>query len=172
MSPENAVIDVRENHRDIDSARLRKVMGHFCTGVAVITAHDGDRPLGFTCQSVVSASLDPPYVSFCPAKTSTTWPLLRDTGNLCINILAHHQRDICASFAVRGGDKFANVDWVSTGNGAPALDGALARIEATVEFEHDAGDHTIVLARITDVVADVDGRPLLFYRGGFGGFAD
>ena len=167
MSSKNAVVDVRA----IDGTTLRKVMGHFCTGVAVITAHDGDRPLGFTCQSVVSASLDPPYVSFCPAKTSTTWPLLQATGNVCINILAQDQRDLCATFAVSGGDKFAAVDWRLSGNGAPALAGALARIEASVELEHDAGDHTIVLARVTDVVA-VDGRPLLFYRGTFGGFTD
>lgn len=166
MSSENAVVEFAE----IDSATLRKVMGHFCTGVAVITAHDGDGPRGFTCQSVVSVSLDPPYVSFCPSKTSTTWPVLRVSRNLCINILAEHQRDICSSFAASGGDKFVGVDWVSAGNGAPALTDALASIEATVVLEHDAGDHTIVLARITHVAAS-DGRPLLFYRGAFGGFA-
>jgi 3-hydroxy-9,10-secoandrosta-1,3,5(10)-triene-9,17-dione monooxygenase reductase component len=154
-----------------ETTALRSVLGHFCTGVAVITAHNADRPLGFTCQSVVSVSLDPPYVSFCPAKTSTSWPELRESRTLCINILADYQADICATFAKRGGDKFADVDWSHAGNGAPAIDGALARIEATLEFEHDAGDHTIALARITNVVAAADRGPLLFYRGGFSALA-
>ena len=57
-----------------DSASMRTVLGHFCTGVAVITGNDGTRPYGFACQSITSVSLDPPYVSFCPAHTSTSWP--------------------------------------------------------------------------------------------------
>ncbi|TQF74648.1 flavin reductase family protein [Rhodococcus spelaei] len=171
MSAEITAVADQDRLSAPDAATLRKVMSHFCTGVAVITAHDGDRPLGFTCQSVVSLSLEPPYISFCPTKTSTSWPLLREARHLCINVLAHDQKDVCSTFAVSGGDKFANVDWSPAGNGAPALGGALARIEATVEVEHEAGDHTIVIARITDLTADDEGRPLLFFKGGFGGFA-
>lgn len=154
-----------------DAATLRQVMGHFCTGVAVITAHDGDRPLGFTCQSVVSLSLEPPFVSFCPTKTSRSWPQLREARHLCINVLAHDQKDVCRTFATSGADKFADVEWTTAPNGAPALGGTLARIDATVEVEHDAGDHTIVIARITDLTADVDRQPLLFFKGGYGDFA-
>ncbi|MFE3545282.1 flavin reductase family protein [Nocardia sp. NPDC059177] len=152
------------------AAELRRVLGHFATGVAVIAAHDGTRPLGFTCQSVVSVSLDPPFVSFCPAKTSSSWPLLREQGSLCINILAEEQSALCRQFAVSGADKFAGVAWERAGNGAPALAGALAHIEVSVELEHDAGDHTVVLARVGDLRATEGGKPLLFYRGGFGGF--
>ncbi|MFC4603868.1 flavin reductase family protein [Rhodococcus kronopolitis] len=170
MSAEITVVD-ESTLSAPDAATLKKVMSHFCTGVAVITAHDGDRPLGFACQSVVSVSLDPAYISFCPAKTSTSWPLLREAGKLCINILAHDQKDVCSNFAVSGGDKFAQIDWSPADNGAPALAGSLARIEATVELEHDAGDHTIVLARISGLTADADGSPLLFFKGGYGGFA-
>ncbi|CRK53782.1 Oxidoreductase [Rhodococcus sp. RD6.2] len=154
-----------------DAATLRQVMGHFCTGVAVITAHDGERPLGFTCQSVVSLSLEPPFVSFCPTKTSTSWPLLREARHLCINVLAHDQKAIASGFARSGADKFAGVSWSPAPNGAPALDGTLARIDATLEVEHDAGDHTIVIARITDLTADIERQPLLFFKGGFGDFA-
>lgn len=167
MNADNVVVDA-----GIPApAELRRVMGHFATGVAVIAAHDGTRPLGFTCQSVVSVSLDPPYVSFCPAKSSTSWPLLRTAGALCINILAEEQSALCRQFAVSGADKFAGVDWDPAGNGAPALAGALAHIEATVELEHDAGDHTVVLARVADLRATEGARPLLFYRGAFGGFS-
>lgn len=73
---------------------MRAVLGHFCTGVAVITGHDGVRPVGFACQSVTSVSLDPPYVSFCPARTSSSWPAIRSTGRLSINVLADDQRDV------------------------------------------------------------------------------
>ncbi len=149
---------------------MRRVLGHFCTGIAVITAHDGQRPVGFTCQSVTSVSLDPPYISFCPANTSTSWPRIREIGSVCVNVLADDQQDVCARFATRGGDKFAGADWRTGTNGAPALDGTLASIEADVEFEHIAGDHTIVVARVTGLWAHEDRRPLLFYRGGYGAF--
>lgn len=155
----------------LDQAALRRVLGHFCTGVAIVTGHDGRRPIGFTCQSLTSVSLDPPYISFCPANSSTSWPLIRATGSVCINILAADQRALCAQFAVSGGDKFEGVSWHRAANGAPELDGTLASIEANFEFEHTAGDHTIVVAHVTGLRAHEGRRPLLFYRGGYGGFA-
>lgn len=155
----------------VDGARLRHVLGHFCTGVTVITAFDGADPHGFACQSVTSLSLDPPLVSFCPAKTSSSWPKMRDAGRLLINVLAHDQLALCQSFAVSGGDKFAGVDWTPGGNGAPMLPGTLAAIEIDLELEHDAGDHTIVIGRVTELDVHRDTDPLLFYRGGFGKFA-
>lgn len=149
---------------------MRSVLGHFCTGVTVITGHDGQRPHGFACQSVTSVSLDPPLVSFCPARTSTSWPHLRNSQSLCINVLAANQRDVCATFATSGGDKFDGIGWSPGTNGAPALDGVLAVVEAELEVEHDAGDHTIVLARVTGLCASPEMKPLLFFRGRFGGF--
>lgn len=156
--------------RSVEAIRLRHVMGHFATGVAVITAHDGSGPIGFTCQSVVSVSLDPPLLSFCPARTSTSWPALRDVGQLCVNILADDQDALCRQFARSGTDKFAGVEWTAAGNGAPALRGALAHVEGAIEFEHDAGDHTIVLLRVSNLHADADASPLLFFKGRFGTF--
>jgi 3-hydroxy-9,10-secoandrosta-1,3,5(10)-triene-9,17-dione monooxygenase reductase component len=153
------------------STSMRDVLGRFCTGIAVITARDGDRPYGFTCQSVTSVSLDPPYISFCPARTSKTWPTMREVGALCVNILAHDQHHVCTQFAVSGADKFSSVRWQPAANGAPLIEGAVASIEANVEFEHGAGDHTIVVAHVTGLHAADERRPLLFYRGGYGGFA-
>jgi 3-hydroxy-9,10-secoandrosta-1,3,5(10)-triene-9,17-dione monooxygenase reductase component len=137
----------------------------------VITASDGVRPYGFTCQSVTSVSLDPPYISFCPARTSKSWPTMRQFGALCINVLADDQHHVCAQFAVSEADKFGGVRWRPAFNGAPLIEGAVATIEASVEVEHEAGDHTIVVAQVTELHASDDLRPLLFYRGGFGGFA-
>ncbi|GAA1650523.1 monooxygenase [Mycolicibacterium murale] len=151
---------------------MRRVLGHFCTGVAVITGMDGSGPVGFTCQSVTSVSLDPPYISFCPANTSSSWPKIRETGSVCVNVLSAGQRDVCATFAGKGGDKFAGVQWRPSAAGAPILEGTLASIDAEVEFEHEAGDHTIVVARVTGLRAHHELAPLLFFKGGFGGFAD
>ena len=150
---------------------MRDVLGRFCTGIAVITASDGVRPYGFTCQSVTSVSLDPPYISFCPARTSTSWRTMRDIGALGVNILAADQHHVSSQFAVRGADKFGGVRWRPASNGAPLIEGALATIEATVEYEHEAGDHTIVVAHVTGLHSSDDRAPLLFYRGGYGGFA-
>jgi 3-hydroxy-9,10-secoandrosta-1,3,5(10)-triene-9,17-dione monooxygenase reductase component len=150
---------------------IRDVLGRFCTGIAVITASDGVQPYGFTCQSVTSVSLDPPYISFCPARTSKTWPMMRDIGGLCVNVLAHDQHHLSTQFAVSAADKFGGVRWRPASNGAPLIAGAVASIEATAEFEHGAGDHTIVVAQVTGLHASDDRLPLLFYRGGYGGLA-
>jgi flavin reductase (DIM6/NTAB) family NADH-FMN oxidoreductase RutF len=157
-------------HATPDATAMRAVLGHFCTGIAVITGHDGHRPVGFTCQSLTSVSLDPPYVSFCPARSSSSWPAIRSARRLSINVLADDQRDVGARFGAPGDDKFAGIDCSPGDNGAPALHGALATIEADIAFEHDAGDHTIVVAHVTGLRAHEGRRPLLYYRGGFGGF--
>ncbi|MGP4055447.1 flavin reductase family protein [Mycobacterium sp. 4D054] len=152
------------------TSEMRRVLGHFCTGIAVITAHDGERAIGFTCQSVTSVSLEPPYISFCPSLSSTSWPLIRQVGAVCVNVLAADQQDVCARFASRSDEKFAGVGWRPGRNGAPALDGALARIEADVQAEHIAGDHSIVVAEVTGLWAHAERGPLLFFRGGYGRF--
>lgn len=156
---------------ELGADTLRRVWGNFATGVAILTGHDGNEPIGFTCQSVVSVSLDPPLMSFCPAKTSTTWPRLRSLGRFCVNILAEDQIDLCRQFARSGVDKFASVDWTPTAVGVPALRGAVAHIDARLTAEHDAGDHTVVLAEVTSLTADETTRPLLFFRGAFGQLA-
>ncbi|MGB3697148.1 MAG: flavin reductase family protein [Gordonia sp. (in: high G+C Gram-positive bacteria)] len=151
----------------LESDLLREVMGHFATGVAIITGYDDAEPVGLTCQSVVSVSLDPPLISFCPAKTSSSWPRLRRSGALSINVLAEQQSALCRQFAASGTDKFAGVAHTPAGNGSPRIADALAHIEATIDAEHDAGDHTIVVCRITALSASAATGPLLFYRGAF-----
>lgn len=170
MSPKDAATTHTTTHPRPCPRDMRAVLGHFCTGIAVITGHDGQRPVGFTCQSVTSVSLDPPYVSFCPSRGSSTWPLIRAAGRMCINILADDQETVCAQFARSGGDKFAGISWSPAANGAPRLHGTLATIEADLEFEHAAGDHTIAVVHVTGLTAH-SGKPLLFYRGDYGGFA-
>jgi 3-hydroxy-9,10-secoandrosta-1,3,5(10)-triene-9,17-dione monooxygenase reductase component len=146
-------------------------MGHFATGVTIVTALDGDEPVGLTAQSFTSLSLEPPLILFCPGKTSSTWPRIEKAGSFCVNILGEAQEAICRTFAASGTDKFAGV--VSTPSdktGAPVLDDVLAWVDCTLEAVHDAGDHLIVVGRVVDLSVEQEGKPLLFYRGGFGTF--
>lgn len=155
-----------------DTRRFRDVLGRFCTGVVVVTGVDGDTPVGFSAQSFVSLSLDPPLVAVCPARSSTSWPRIRAGGGFCINVLGADQRALCERFARRGVDKFADVAWRSGVTGAPVLEGVLAWIDCELEAEHEGGDHTIAVGRVRALeMADEDAGPLLFYRGGYGAFA-
>jgi flavin reductase (DIM6/NTAB) family NADH-FMN oxidoreductase RutF len=153
---------------DIDSRLFREVMGQFATGVVVATGcHDG-MPYGFAVQSFVSLSIEPPLVALCPAKSSTSWPRIRDSGSFCINILRDNQQELCDAFARSGGNKFADFEWRTGASGSPLLKGVLAHVDCELEVEHDAGDHTIAIGRIVDLTSNGDGKPLIFYKGGFG----
>jgi flavin reductase (DIM6/NTAB) family NADH-FMN oxidoreductase RutF len=152
----------------VSPAVMREVLGHFVSGVVVVTAMSDDGPAGFTCQSFASLSLDPPLVSFAPARTSTTWPRIRRAGAFCVNVLAADHQDISAGFARSGTDKFAGVAWRPAPSGAPILEGVSAWIDCTLWNEYDGGDHTICVGRVLDLGATPDRLPLLFYRGGYG----
>ncbi|MGA4539990.1 flavin reductase family protein [Uniformispora flossi] len=155
----------------IDPARMRQVMGHFCTGVTVITAvHDG-APVGMACQSFTSLSLEPAYISFAPALTSTTWPKIRAAGTFVVNVLAADQQDVCRAMGRSGGDKFADVDWAPARNGAPRLAGSIAWIEADVDHILPGGDHEIVIGRVSELELPRDAAPLLFYKGAYAGIS-
>ncbi len=104
---------------------------------------------------------------FCPARSSSTWPRIASTGAFCANILAADQRDLARRFGVSAADKFDGVDWAPGSNGAPVLAGVLAWASCAVESVHEAGDHYIVIARVTGLGGCVAGDPLLFYRGRF-----
>ena len=166
--------DSAEEISPIDARRFRGILGHFATGVVAITAIDPEtgRPTGLAANSFTSVSLDPALVSFCVAHTSTTWPRLRMAERHCVNILSAPQRDVCLQFASSGGEKFAGLEWSESPSGEPVIDGALAWLECSVEAEHVAGDHVIVVARVHHLDRHDDGDPLVFYRGSYGTFGD
>jgi 3-hydroxy-9,10-secoandrosta-1,3,5(10)-triene-9,17-dione monooxygenase reductase component len=150
--------------------RFRDVLGRFGSGVTVVTAVSNDEPVGLTCQSFSSVSLDPPLVLFVPAKTSRAWPLIQRSGRFCVNLLAADQADLSNTMASRGTDKFADVKWTPAAQtGSPMLEGAIAHIDCSIHAVHEAGDHFVVIGRVLDLVTDDDGdddlAPLLFYRG-------
>ncbi|AEY85675.1 putative oxidoreductase [Streptomyces hygroscopicus subsp. jinggangensis 5008] len=144
---------------------VREVLGHFATGVTVITAGGPAGPLGFTCQSFVSLSLDPLLVSFSPARTSRTWPLIRTAGTFGVNVLAAGQADVSAAFARPGQGRFHGVGWSPGPGGAPRLDGVCAFLSCELWNEYDAGDHTLVVGRVVALGADPAREPLVFHRG-------
>lgn len=156
-----------------DPDLLKQVMSSFCTGVAVVTAApvgaDG-RPAGMAVQSFASLSLDPPLVCFAPARTSRSWPRIREAGRFAVNILAEDQRELSARFAASGTDKFAGVPWRAGTNGAPVLEGALAGVECDLETELPGGDHTIAIGRVTALDGPREAGPLLYFRRGYGAF--
>lgn len=156
-----------------DSATYRQVLGHFPTGVTVITAVDDGEPVGLAVGSFSSVSLDPPLVAFFPGVSSSSWPKIESSGSFCVNVLAADQEDVCRRFASKDDDKFAGLGWSPAGSGSPRLDGALAWIDCDIESVTDAGDHFYVLGRVLDLGSDdgPDGGPLVFFRGGYGRFA-
>jgi 3-hydroxy-9,10-secoandrosta-1,3,5(10)-triene-9,17-dione monooxygenase reductase component len=152
----------------VDPRVMRDVLGHFVSGVTVVTAMGADGPLGFTCQSFSSLSLDPPLVAFAPARTSRTWPQLREAGRFCVNVLAEEQSGLSRTFAGSGGDRYAGVSWAPSPHGSPMLEGVVAWIDSQLWAEYDGGDHTIVVAQVLDLGADPTRTPLLFHRGAYG----
>jgi 3-hydroxy-9,10-secoandrosta-1,3,5(10)-triene-9,17-dione monooxygenase reductase component len=156
---------------EIDYEHLKTIMGQFCTGVVVVTGCLDGRPAGFAAQTFVSLSLDPPLVALCPAKTSTSWPAIRDSGAFCVNMLAATQEALCDNFARPGGDKYVGIDWTAAVTGSPVLEGVLAYADCELAAEHDAGDHTIAVGRVKDLQLVEPGEPLLFFRGAYGSFA-
>jgi 3-hydroxy-9,10-secoandrosta-1,3,5(10)-triene-9,17-dione monooxygenase reductase component len=154
-----------------DAVTLRRVLGHFCSGVVVVTAVDGGEPVGMTCQSFSSLSLDPPFVLFSASHTSTSWPRIRRAGQFAVNILASDQRDISRVFAVSGSDKFSAVGWSAGLLGAPLIDGCVASIECRLGSVYPGGDHDIVVGAVHALREDPSLLPLLFLRSGYGRFA-
>jgi 3-hydroxy-9,10-secoandrosta-1,3,5(10)-triene-9,17-dione monooxygenase reductase component len=153
----------------IEPAVFRKVLGHLPTGVTVITADGVDGPVGMACNSVSSVSLDPPLISLCPARTSETWPALRDCRRFCVNVMANHHEDVTRAFARKGVDPVAGIAHHRR-VGGPALEDAVAWLDCEIRAEHEAGDHFIVVAQVVALNARPDVAPLVFFRGSYGTF--
>jgi len=157
----------------IDSAAYRQVLGHFPTGVTVVTAGTAaDTRVGLAVGSFFSISLEPALVGFCAGKGSSSWPRIREAGHFCINVLADDQEETCRVFASKADDKFAGIGYKAAPfSGAPLLDGVLAWIDCEIDTIHEAGDHDIVIGRVHDLSVAKEGHPLVFFRGGYANLA-
>jgi 3-hydroxy-9,10-secoandrosta-1,3,5(10)-triene-9,17-dione monooxygenase reductase component len=150
-----------------DDQRFRSVLGHFATGVTIITAMDDGEPVGLAANSFTSVSLDPPLVLFCVAHSSSTWPRIERAGTFAVNILGEGHEELSELFARRGADRFGSTPWRPGVSGAPVLEEAIAYLDCQFEAEYPGGDHKIVVGRVLDLDMREDARPLLFYKGGY-----
>ena len=163
--------DITSDSSSFDSAKYRQVLGHFPTGVTVITAVVDGTPAGMAVGSFASLSLEPPQVLFCAGHSSTTWPKIKEAGSFCVNILAEDQEDVCRVFASKAEDKFAEIGWKRSGTGSPAARRApWPTSTATSRRSSPSGDHDVVVGAVRDLDVLHEGGPLLFFRGGYGRF--
>ncbi|MBF4162098.1 flavin reductase family protein [Nocardioides sp. CBS4Y-1] len=164
---DDVVIDADDPEALARARRFRDTLSQFASGITVITTLSGGEPVGMTCQSFSSVSLEPPLVMFIPAKTSRAWPLIQRAGAFCANILASGQADLSNQMASKGADKFAGVDWEPAQvTGSPVLKGTLAHLDCRIHAAYEAGDHFVVIGRVEHLaVGDDAADPLLFFRG-------
>jgi len=152
----------------VSPAELRDAMGHFATGVTVITSVGPDgEPVGTTANAVTSLSLEPPLVLVCFDRESATLQAIRGHGAFVVNVLGHRQRQLSANFARRGlAAVWDGVRHHRGPTGSPRLADVIAIIECTTEHSLPGGDHEIIVGRVRHVETNGDGAaPLLFWRG-------
>ena len=131
-----------------DSAHFKEVLGHYVTGIVIVTAMTPEGPVGFTCQTFGSLSIVYALVFFDAITNSPSWQRVRQAEVVGINILADDQEHLARGFAVSGVDKFAGVSWVAAPNGSPFLEGAHAYLEGTIREVTNHGDHDIIVAEL------------------------
>jgi flavin reductase (DIM6/NTAB) family NADH-FMN oxidoreductase RutF len=150
----------------IDDARFRQAMGHFASGVTVVTTALGGELYGMTVSSFASLSLSPPLVLICIDKSVPSHDMIKDAGCFVVNILEKRQEHLSRRFATTSNDKFKGVAWHSGNLGLPVLANTLAVIECRLRDMHDGGDHTIFIGEVVDAEVH-EGAPLLYYRRGY-----
>ena len=149
----------------LDAREIRNVMGHFATGVTVITTKDRTgKPFGLTVNSFTSLSLNPPLVVVCVDKTVDCYSCFDETKVFAVNVLSEDQEELSRRFATKGIEKFAGIQWRMGEHGSPLLDGVIGTIECKVTRSYEGGDHTIFLGEILSATAKGD-RPLIFFKG-------
>ncbi|MCV7445340.1 oxidoreductase [Mycobacterium paraense] len=152
------------SNSNLTPSSLREAFGHFPTGVVAIAAQvDGVRE-GLAASTFVPVSLEPPLVSFCVQNTSTTWPKLKGVPTLGISVLGEAHDVAVRTLAAKTGDRFAGLETVSSETGAVFIKGTALWLESAIEQLIPAGDHTIVVLRVSQVTVDAEVAPIVFHR--------
>lgn len=149
---------------------MRTVMGHFATGVCVVSTRRGDgSPVGTTVNAVTSVSLEPPLLLVCLARDSETLAAVQASSRFAVSILAEGQREHSNRFAAKGEQaRPQEVDFGEHESGVPHLPDALATLACRVSAIHPGGDHMIVIGEALSMSnAQEDVAPLLFFRGSY-----
>ena len=155
----------RVDFTDNSGRPFRNALGRFATGVTVVTAKTPQGPIGMTANSFSSVSMDPPLVMWCPAKASSRFASFANASHFAIHVLGEDDEAIAMNFA-RSGQAFAGLDVSENRHGVPLLNRCLARFECTMHQLHEAGDHAIILGRVTSA-AFREGEALIFSQGTF-----
>ena len=156
-------------HTTMDDRRFRDALGNFASGITIVASIDNDEPVGFTCQSFISVSVSPPLVSFCVMNSSTSWPRIRSIGRFSINILSAEQVEVSKAFGRKSPDRWSSASWHLSPSGNPVLEDTLLCLDCSLNDEHIAGDHWLVIANVHSILAEsvIESGPLLFYRGAY-----
>jgi flavin reductase (DIM6/NTAB) family NADH-FMN oxidoreductase RutF len=151
----------------IDPDTFRASLGRFACGITIVTARDQKgRDHGMTVSAFCSASLAPPFVLVCIGHDASMHDLMMRVERVGISVLSSAQEPLSRRFADPETDRFDGVGYSRGENGVALLDDALVHLECTVVARHEAGDHTMVVCSV-DRAEPFDGRPLLYYRGGY-----
>ncbi|MBI4458655.1 MAG: flavin reductase family protein [Acidobacteria bacterium] len=147
----------------VSKEKVRKVLGHFATGVTVVTTRQRSGvPWGFTVNSFTSVSLTPPLILICVDHGSESSRAMKEAEYFAVNFLAEDQEDISRRFATKSADRFQNLTYAEGVHGSPVLAGSLGFVECRKVASHSHGDHTVIVGEVLE--ADVHGgAPLLFY---------
>ena len=157
-----------------DSQDYRTALGCYATGVAVVSLLDAEGlPRGVTVNSFNSVSLEPPLVSFCIDRAAYSFQSFQKAEHFVVNVLAEAQEALSVRFASPHPDKWDGIAYDVWESGAPILPDCLVNLECTLDALHDAGDHIIVIGKVTKLAMGPAGsRPLLYFRGNYGKIAD
>ncbi len=150
----------------VDDREFRKVLGHFATGVVVVTASSAEDRAGVTVNSFSSLSLEPPLGMFSLAQNLRSLALFQSAERIGINILTADQRHISQRFATAGADKWVGTPARAGANGAILIDDALAHLECELHSVVDGGDHAIIICRVLSFRIN-EGEPLMYFKGGY-----
>jgi flavin reductase (DIM6/NTAB) family NADH-FMN oxidoreductase RutF len=154
---------------DVPPDLFRQVMGHFATGVSVVTALDGGRPAGITVNALSSVSLEPPLVMVALDRRRFITPVVRTSGRYAVNVLGEGQQGLSDCFAgapvTPGRDDFCGAAWRAGRTGLPLLEGAIATLECATVKTFSAGDHDLFIGRVEALASGGgDPMPLLYFR--------
>lgn len=150
-----------------DQTLLRQAFSCFPSGVTAFCGMVAGSPEGMAASSFTTVSLDPPLVSVCMANTSTTWPKLANLERFGLSVLAGQHGPIARALASKNGDRFGQVSWTATEQGAVFVHGATLWLECAPFKRVEAGDHEIVILQIVSLAAYPDVTPMVFHRSGF-----
>ncbi len=153
-----------------DHAAFKKAVGQFPSGLTIVTGVNNGRPAGMTLQSFMSLSLDPALIAIAPARASTTWPVIAETGSFAVNILSEEHSELARTFASSGGDRFESLHYTTTSTGNPILGETVTWFDCRVADILDGGDHVIVLGEVLELGQSDESaarEPIIFHRSGF-----